>query len=110
MLTITNIELGGHYPTGDYKLRVYRTVVELNLGESYNRAKVTLSDEQTDRIVEFIRNMIGGSIAVGVSGPTREEVEEAIRRERETPTPSQEPEAPTIYEHSHDTSALSVEA
>ena len=74
MLTITNIELGTTYPTGDYKLKQYKATVEMRISGAYGTMKFDLSDEQTDRVVEFIKGVVGENLAVEVDVASRDQI------------------------------------
>jgi hypothetical protein len=76
MLTIRNLELSRTYINGDWRKPKYATKAEVKIGKEYSAtAHVTLTDEQTDKAVAFIVELIRESLSVELEVPAP--VEEA---------------------------------
>lgn len=83
MLTIRNLELSRIYIAGDYRKPRFQTVVEVKIGEGYSpSSKLTLSDEQTNKAVAFILDLIREGLTVEMEKP-----EPVIEQALEIPAP-----------------------
>ena len=74
MLVIRDLELKRTFVGGDFRKTKYVTTAEVKIGSAYNKATVTLTDEQTAKAVEFILGLIRESLTVDLEIP--EPVEE----------------------------------
>lgn len=74
MLTIRDLELKRTFVGGDYRKTKYITTAEVKIGGGYNKATVTLTDDQTAKAVGFILGLIRESLTVDLEVP--EPVEE----------------------------------
>lgn len=78
MLTVQNIEVSSAYVGGNYWLKKYETKLSLKVRGSYSSdTTITLSDEQTDKIVAFIVETAKESLTFEHAKPMDPPVEEA---------------------------------
>ena len=69
MLTIRNLELSRTFIGGDYRKTKYLTKADVGIGKGYNKAEITLTDEQTAKAVAFILDIIRESLFVEMEKP-----------------------------------------
>ncbi len=79
MLTVRNLELKRTFVGGDYRNMKFTTTAEVQIGVGYSsKAILTLTDEQTAKVVDFILGLIRESMSVEMEKP--EPIEDAPAR------------------------------
>lgn len=70
MLTIHDLELKRQFIGGEYRNFKFVTTADVRIGSSYSsKARVTLSDEQTAKAVDFILGLIREEMTVELEQP-----------------------------------------
>ena len=77
MITIRDLELKKTFVSGDYRRTKFQTTAELMIGERYgSKATITLTDEQTDKVLQFVIGLLRESLTVELQKP--EPIEEIV--------------------------------